>query len=69
VTIIPIGGKVRGQYFGHNFGGTVYDRRPHSMNNEMIYFIRLDDLLTVFGEPRTVLAVTTGEPHASIEVA
>lgn len=57
---------VTGEYYGHPFKGVVVDRRPHTMNSEVVYFVSLDTPMDVFGDVRSTLAVITGAPDTHI---
>lgn len=64
--MMTTGTKVRGSYFGHQFSGTISDRRPHTMNNSIIYFVALDSEISVFGDLRTDISFATDLPNSSI---
>ena len=64
--MLEVGTRVSGKYFGHDFSGVVRERRPHTMNAAIIYFVDLDQPMSVFGDVRSSLSVTTGSPETSI---
>lgn len=60
------GTKVSGEYHGVAFSGVIRERRPHSCNYDIIYFVMLDAPVTVYGEARDMLCVTVDpETHCS----
>ena len=36
------GTKVKGEYYGVPFTGEVYHRRPHTINDTVLFYVRLD---------------------------
>ena len=60
------GTKVSGTYHNVPFSGVVTSRRPHSCNDDIIYFVKLDSPVTVYGDVREDLCVTVDpDTHSS----
>lgn len=59
-TYFQAGTKVRGNYFGQSFAGTVREMRPHTIHPTRVeHFVDLDAPITVFGTERTSINVAT----------
>ena len=52
------GTKVSGEYHGVRLSGEVTHRYPHSLNYDIIYFVRLDSPVTIYGETRDSLCIS-----------
>ncbi len=52
-----VGTKVRGNYFGADFSGTVEYARPHSLSHLLVVHVLLDAPITVYGDERSAIAM------------
>lgn len=59
MTDIPkIGDRVTGTYFRVPYTGTVEHRRPHTMNDDIVWHVILDEPITVFDDERRRIALS-----------
>ena len=56
-----IGTKVKGVYYGCEYTGEVYHVRPHTLNDSIKHYIKLDNPIFPLGseEPRDEIIVNT----------
>lgn len=59
--MMQIGQKVSGSYFGAAFAGEITDRRPHTMNAGIVYFVKLAAPIVALGDERDALCLTIGD--------
>ena len=65
---MKIGTNVKGEYFGEQYTGVVFESRPHTLNSGILNFVQLDNPVVIFNnpdDPRTQILVHEGGPDAS----
>ena len=60
-----IGERVKGVYHGQHYSGVVDFARPHTMNLSYLHYIKLDEVITVYGDPRDRILVSIWDPMES----
>ncbi len=54
------GSRVKGQYYGEIFYGVITDYRYHNMSHQIIYNVKLDHPIMIFGNTRDEILLTVG---------
>ncbi len=65
---MKVGTNVKGEYFGEEYTGVVFESRHHTLNSGIMNFVELDSPITIFNNPddaRTRILIHEGGPDAT----